>query len=428
MTKLLVSILVMGSALLLCAVDAPAAGQADPQLSPVAPPIVRGGDFAVRLVEVMGLGQARDEVEAESLLTSKGVIPRNGWIADYPMTPVVMGELRDAVVAGSQSGALPISETSAATSFDGLALELGMAPDQAAGQAYASGASQDAEPPPPIASYGAYPADYDTYYNDGPPIYTYYAPPDAYYGLYDWVPYPFFFTGIGFSGFFILHDFHRHRHWDNHFFGHGFHGDRFHNRFVSNHHFDPVLGRTARVRPSTTFRDASRATTVEARRGGSLGNGARSLDRNMGSRGTAVGEGRRDMLSSRGTERFQGRTVDRTFSGERVREGAGGSSRTFGGGDANASRSFRSFNGGGGQAFRSFPTFRGGDGNGFRTSQSFNGGGGNSFRSFHSSGSGGGGSFRSFGGGGGFSGRGGGGFSGGGFSGGGGRGGGGGHR
>jgi hypothetical protein len=66
MKKLLVSIMIMSAAFLFMAAEAPAVRQADQQLSPVSPPIVREGDFAVRLVEVLGLGQARDEVEAES--------------------------------------------------------------------------------------------------------------------------------------------------------------------------------------------------------------------------------------------------------------------------------------------------------------------------------------------------------------------------
>jgi hypothetical protein len=49
------------------------------------------------------------------------------------------------------------------------------------------------------------------YYDYGPPVVTYYAPPAPYYYLYSWVPYPFWWgPGVYFSGFFILHDFHRH--------------------------------------------------------------------------------------------------------------------------------------------------------------------------------------------------------------------------
>ncbi len=64
---------------------------------PVAPPIVREGDFAVRLQSACGLGTGSDEIEAETRLGQAGIVPRNGWIADYPVTPDVLGELRQAV-------------------------------------------------------------------------------------------------------------------------------------------------------------------------------------------------------------------------------------------------------------------------------------------------------------------------------------------
>jgi len=51
-------------------------------------------------------------------------------------------------------------------------------------------------------------ADVDEYYEDeGPPVITYYAPPADYYYLYDWDPWPFWWAGIWFPGFFVLADF-----------------------------------------------------------------------------------------------------------------------------------------------------------------------------------------------------------------------------
>ena len=53
----------------------------------------------------------------------------------------------------------------------------------------------------------------EEYYEDyGPPIVTYYPPPWQYAYLYDWVPSPFWWRGIGFGGFFILGDFDMHGH------------------------------------------------------------------------------------------------------------------------------------------------------------------------------------------------------------------------
>ena len=49
---------------------------------PIAQPLVREGDLAVKLADALRLGKASSEAEAESLLANAGIIPRNGWIAD----------------------------------------------------------------------------------------------------------------------------------------------------------------------------------------------------------------------------------------------------------------------------------------------------------------------------------------------------------
>ncbi|MBI5100452.1 MAG: hypothetical protein HZB33_01255, partial [Nitrospirae bacterium] len=61
---------------------------------PVSAPLIREGAFALKLAEALGLGHPESEVEAESMLGAAGVAPRNGWIADYPVTPDIIGELR----------------------------------------------------------------------------------------------------------------------------------------------------------------------------------------------------------------------------------------------------------------------------------------------------------------------------------------------
>jgi hypothetical protein len=73
---------------------------------------------------------------------------------------------------------------------------------QSGGKAYSAGPSGSQSGPSPtvINNY---------YYNEGPPTVTYYAPPPDYYYMYGWVPFPFWCAGFRFSGFFILHDFHR---------------------------------------------------------------------------------------------------------------------------------------------------------------------------------------------------------------------------
>src|SRR3974377_1091063 len=53
---------------------------------PISPPLVREGAFAVDLAVALNLGQPSSEAEAESMLGEVGIAPRNGWIADYPLT------------------------------------------------------------------------------------------------------------------------------------------------------------------------------------------------------------------------------------------------------------------------------------------------------------------------------------------------------
>src|SRR5512139_1222204 len=63
---------------------------------PVAQPLVREGDLAIQLAALYGLGAPANETEAEDLLSSAGIIPLNGWISDYPVTPEILGQLKEA--------------------------------------------------------------------------------------------------------------------------------------------------------------------------------------------------------------------------------------------------------------------------------------------------------------------------------------------
>ncbi len=201
---------------------------------PVEPSIVREGDFAVSLEQALGVGNSQDEVQAESALGGLGVSPRNGWIADYPVTPDVYGELQNSVAAAANAGKLPMSTDEALSRLGNLSagLGLGITP-------YASGANQTA---PPAAAYPT-PADMSQYYAEqGPPIVTYYNPPPDYYYLYDWVPYPFFVSGFFFPGYFCLHDFHRH------FVHHG------RPVIVSNHFNDVNAHHMFRIDPVSRFK------------------------------------------------------------------------------------------------------------------------------------------------------------------------------
>ena len=206
-------------------------GQQPPSgLPPVGAPLIREGDLAIGLQGALGLGMTQDEVQAESRLGELGIAPRNGWIADYPVTPDVMGELEGAVGNAADSGKLSMSSDEAVKRLNEVAGQMGTSmPAYAGGTPQTLQAAPESYPDPGIVN--------DYYAAQGPPIVTYYNPPPDYYGLYAWVPYPFFSYGFWFPGYFILHDFHR--------------VVRINNRpvIISNHFNDVRVHRVFRVDP-----------------------------------------------------------------------------------------------------------------------------------------------------------------------------------
>jgi hypothetical protein len=64
-------------------------------------------------VEVLKLGTAKNEAEAESRLASIGIAPKNGWIANYPLTPDIIGELRRAIGLALDSGKIAMNKDEA---------------------------------------------------------------------------------------------------------------------------------------------------------------------------------------------------------------------------------------------------------------------------------------------------------------------------
>src|SRR5512135_2601745 len=81
--------------------------------APISQPLVREGDFAVKLVEVLKIGKANNEAEAETMLTTAGIAPKNGWIADYPVTPDIIGELEKAVGEAADAKRLSMAKDEA---------------------------------------------------------------------------------------------------------------------------------------------------------------------------------------------------------------------------------------------------------------------------------------------------------------------------
>jgi hypothetical protein len=190
--------------------DPPAVGQT----------LVPEGDFAMKLVVSLKMGTTETEAQAEDMLSSVGIAPRNGWIADYPVTPDIVGELQKAVMTAADSNKLPIGSEEALKAFNDLTAEFGL-------NVVADTSGSYPENQPATGPEYVEPTVIDNYYYDeGPPVVTYYPPPWDYYYLYAWVPYPFWCSGFFFPGFFILHDFHR-----TIFFGHR-------TVVVTNHLFD----------------------------------------------------------------------------------------------------------------------------------------------------------------------------------------------
>lgn len=227
-------------ALFLCASASlmPVVAQGDTEqiaVPPVGQELVREGDFAVRLVEVLNLGATVDEAGAESRLADVGIMPHNGWMADYPMTPDIIGEIYIAVHAAAENGKIAFRKDQALERLNDMMAQIGLpisanpAKPEQNEPPYPTGNSIEYSPSPDVIN--------DYYYNDGPPVVTYYSPPNDYSYMYSWVPYPFWYVGFWYPGYFILNDFHR-----SAFAGrHGF--------FVSNHFRDSRGNWHGRIRP-----------------------------------------------------------------------------------------------------------------------------------------------------------------------------------
>ncbi len=202
------------------------------QAPPISQTLVREGDFAIKLAESLRMGSPSNEAEAENLLASAGIAPKNGWIADYPVTPDIIGELVTAVGDAADARKLVMGKEEALKALRTAAAELELPVIAEVPDEYTEGPSSTAP------EYAEPPAVEDYYYAEGPPVITYYLPPPDYLYLYAWVPSPFWCSGFYFPGFYILNDFHRFHH---HRYGHSF--------FVTNHIRNPRTGRLAMIDP-----------------------------------------------------------------------------------------------------------------------------------------------------------------------------------
>jgi hypothetical protein len=216
------------------------------QVPPVAQTLVREGDFAIKLATELDLGNPSDEATAEDMLTAAGVVPANGWLSDYPMTPDIIGQLKDAVSKSAAEGKLPMNNEEAVKGLYFLAAQMNLpTPAGPASQAPGSGQASTAAPNPAVVN--------NYYYDQGPPIVTYYPPPYGYGYMYDWVPYPAFWFGFWFPGFYICHNF------TTVVVSPVFVDRRV---VVTNHVIDPVTRRVAIVDPVTRTNGSVRPGTV----------------------------------------------------------------------------------------------------------------------------------------------------------------------
>jgi hypothetical protein len=244
MKQVLRGLMLLGMLLLLPAMASAEYENENAGTPPIGQTLVREGDFAVRLATSLSLGTSLDEVEAENLLSEVGIAPKNGWIADYPVTPDIVDELHRSVRDAAAGGRINLGIEAALLKLNEVMVQSGLALDTQAATPEGGGAEQ-AEPP----SYPSPTVINNYYQSEGPPVVTYYAPPADYYYMYGWVPHPFWYSGLFFPGFFILHDFHRTVFIDNR------------TVFVSNHFRDIGRQRIIRLDPIERSRGNNIANT-----------------------------------------------------------------------------------------------------------------------------------------------------------------------
>jgi hypothetical protein len=301
--------------------------QAPTEAPPIEQPLVREGDFAVDLVNALDLSSTSDETEAESILGSAGIAPRNGWIADYPVTPDILSEIRNSIDGAADSGKIKMGKDDAVKAFENVKADLTLDV-----RSYTEGKPHEVNP---SAEYPGTSAINNYYYDEGPPIVTYYAPPPDYYYLYEWVPYPFWWYDFWFPGFFVLNDFHRVIH--------------FHHRtaFISNHFNDFRDHRVFRIDPAHRFHGRTFAGIGAPRKGRFISSGVRNGSRTVFNRNRiSPPTGRRTFRAP-----LRGRSLGSPSGGRTFRKPSGG--RSFS--TPSGGRTFRTPSGG-----RSFSTPSGG--------------------------------------------------------------------
>jgi hypothetical protein len=151
------------------------------QAPPIEQTLVREGFFAMKLADALKIGEVKSEGEAESRLASMGIAPRNGWIADYPLTLNIIGELENAIGAAADSGKIAMKRDEAIKLFQDLIRDI-------KGQ-YAAVKPPAGTQPPPDPYYYAPPYAYPYPYPYPYPYLYYYPYPYRYYYPHHYYPY-----------------------------------------------------------------------------------------------------------------------------------------------------------------------------------------------------------------------------------------------
>jgi hypothetical protein len=223
------------------------------------------------------------------MLTSAGIAPKNGWIADYPVTPNMIGELQNAVATAADSKKLPMGKEEALKAFQDITTEFGVALAPGSSGEYTE--NQPQLSPATINNY---------YYEEGPPVVTYYPPPTDYDYLYGWVPYPFWCSGFFFPGFFVLNDFdiivaghhHHHHRITNHFFDSRTHAfgrvDPVRHTLANVSHATAFNSTATRNAASSIFNRSMQRTTFARGSQGMTGNHASTLSGTQGRQGVVT--------------------------------------------------------------------------------------------------------------------------------------------
>jgi hypothetical protein len=150
----------------------------------------------VKLAETLKLGPVKSEAEAENMLALVGILPKNGWIADYPVTPDILEELQNSIAVAADSGKIAMNKSEAIKVFEDLVIEIE--------SQYSRVEPSPSGEPYPETYYYPYPFYFRFLYP-----YPYYDPYPYYYGGYyrSYRPYyypyryPYYRGGFGGGGF-----------------------------------------------------------------------------------------------------------------------------------------------------------------------------------------------------------------------------------